>query len=71
MKVGKYQHSKTGNHYQVIGTAKHSETLEEYVIYECLYENNESKIWIRPKKMFEESVILNGRSVPRFRFIEE
>ncbi|MBP6882538.1 MAG: DUF1653 domain-containing protein [Candidatus Levybacteria bacterium] len=71
MKLGKYQHFKTKNFYQVIGTAKHSETLEDYVVYECLYENKESKIWIRPQKMFEENVVLDGKSVPRFRYIEE
>jgi len=63
IKPGKYRHFK-GNLYEVIGTAKHSETLEEFVVYRALYGNNE--LWIRPKKMFLETV--NG--IPRFEFIE-
>ena len=63
IKPGRYRHFK-GNLYEVIGTAKHSETLEEFVVYRALYGNNE--LWIRPKKMFLETV--NG--IPRFEFIE-
>lgn len=71
MKTGKYQHYKTGKYYQVIGIAKHSETLEELVVYECLYENSVSKIWVRPKNMFLEKVELNGKKVPRFKLVVE
>jgi hypothetical protein len=71
IKLGKYKHSKTGNFYQVVGVAKHSETLEELVVYECLYDNPRSKLWVRPKKMFMETVILNGKEVPRFVYVEE
>jgi putative endonuclease len=71
MKLGKYQHSKTGNFYNVIAIAKHSETLEEFVVYEALYKNPRSKFWIRPKKMFLEKVVLNGKRVSRFKFIDE
>ncbi len=71
MKLGKYQHSKTGNLYRVIAIAKHSETLEELVVYEALYDNPESKIWVRPKKMFEEIVVLDGQKLPRFKFLEK
>ena len=70
MKLGKYRHSKTGNFYNVLAVAKHSETLEEYVVYECLYDNPRSKVWIRPKAMFEEEVAINGKKVPRFEFIK-
>ena len=70
MKLGKYQHSKTGNFYRVIGIAKHSETLEKLVVYEALYKNPESKLWVRPKKMFSEKVKINGKMVPRFKFVE-
>jgi len=63
IKPGRYRHFK-GNLYEVIGTAKHSETLEEFVVYRALYGDNE--LWIRPKKMFLETV--NG--IPRFEFIE-
>jgi len=53
MKLGKYKHYK-GKFYEVIGIAKHSETLEEMVVYQCLYDNEISKLWVRPKKEFEE-----------------
>ena len=71
VKIGKYQHSKTGNFYQVLAVGKHSETLEDLVIYECLYDNPRSKVWVRPMRMFMEDVELNGNIVPRFKFIEE
>jgi len=68
---GKYQHYRTKNFYRVIGVAKHSETLEDLVIYECLYDNPTSKIWVRPVEMFLEEVEIDGKLVPRFKFIEE
>lgn len=71
LKIGKYQHSKTGNFYKVIGLAKHSETLEDLVVYECLYDNPKSKLWIRPLKMFLEEVEIDGKKVPRFKFVEK
>lgn len=57
--------------YRVLGVAKHSETLEEFVVYECLYDNPESKLWVRPAKMFEEKVEVNGKMVPRFYLVED
>lgn len=69
MNLGKYQHSKSGNFYNVIGVAKHSETLEEFVVYEALYKNPEGKLWIRPKEMFLEKVEIEGKKVPRFKFV--
>lgn len=66
MKLGKYRHSKTGKLYNVIGIAKHSETLEELVVYEALYHNPTSKLWVRPKSMFLEEIELNGQKIPRF-----
>ena len=69
VKKGIYKHSKTGNLYRVIGTALHSETLEELVVYECLYENNKSKLWVRPAAMFEEIVAVNGEKLPRFVYV--
>jgi len=59
------------NFYKVLGVAKHSETLEDLVIYECLYDNPRSKIWVRPMKMFLEDVIIEGKKMPRFAYIEE
>ncbi len=66
IKPGKYRHYK-GNDYEVIGIAKHSETLEELVVYKALYGKNE--LWVRPLKMFEENVIVNGREKRRFELI--
>jgi hypothetical protein len=65
---GIYQHYK-GKNYQVLGIARHSETLEELVIYNCLYENPEGKTWARPLQMFLENVVIDGKSLPRFRYI--
>lgn len=71
MKLGKYQHTKKGTFYKVLAIGKHSETLEDMVVYEALYDNPTSKIWIRPKTMFEEEIELNGEKVPRFKFVED
>jgi len=68
VKLGKYRHYK-GNFYRVLGVAKHSETLEELVVYECLYDNPRSKLWVRPKEMFLEIIILDGKETPRFEFV--
>jgi len=71
LKLGKYQHYK-GKLYEVIGTARHSETLEELVVYRALYDSQEfgkNAIWVRPLKMFLENVIIDGKEVPRFKFI--
>jgi hypothetical protein len=70
LQPGTYRHSKSGNLYRVIGTAKHSETLEEFVVYDALYENSESKLWIRPLAMFTEVVEIDGEQVPRFALVE-
>ena len=60
---GVYRHYK-GNEYKVLNVAKHSETLEEMVVYQCLY--GDYSIWVRPKKMFQEEVEVNGQLVNRF-----
>ena len=68
MELGKYKHFK-GNLYEVIAIAKHSETLEEFVVYKALYESDKTKfgqVWIRPKSMFLEQVEVNNKKVPRF-----
>ena len=67
IKTGKYQHYK-GREYEVIGTAKHSETLEELVVYRALY--GEGQIWARPLKMFMEEVEREGKKVPRFSLVD-
>ena len=71
MKLGIYQHSKTGKLYKVLGLAKHSETLEDLVVYETQYDNPTSKLWVRPKSMFIEKVVINGKKVPRFTYIDK
>ena len=66
---GIYRHYKTGNTYRVIALAKHSETLEDMVVYEAQYDNDMSKAWVRPRAMFEEEVEWpkgSGSMVPRF-----
>lgn len=61
---GRYRHYK-GNEYTAIGTARHSETLEELVIYRQEY--GDHGLWVRPKQMFSETINVNGQDVPRFR----
>ncbi|MBJ6723503.1 DUF1653 domain-containing protein [Geomesophilobacter sediminis] len=60
---GRYRHYK-GNYYEVIGTARHSETDERLVVYRPLY--GEGGLWVRPEAMFEETVVVEGKEVPRF-----
>ena len=64
---GKYRHFK-GKEYQLLYTAKHSETLEEMVVYKALY--GEGGIWVRPAAMWNEIVHTDTYSGPRFRYIE-
>jgi len=62
-----YQHYK-GNFYKIICTAKHSETLEELVVYQCLY--GDYGFWVRPSTMFLETVVVDGNEVGRFALVE-
>lgn len=64
---GLYEHYK-GKPYRVLGFVRHSETLEELVHYECLYENPDGRFWVRPRAMFEENVTINGVTRPRFAY---
>ena len=70
LKSGRYQHYK-GKFYKVLGVARHSETLEEMVVYKALYraEFGLNSLWVRPKEMFLEKVQLNGKKVSRFKYI--
>ncbi|MFM8538467.1 MAG: DUF1653 domain-containing protein [Actinomycetota bacterium] len=61
---GRYRHYK-GNEYTVLGVARHSETLEALVVYRQEY--GDHGLWVRPAAMFAETVVVDGRPVPRFR----
>jgi hypothetical protein len=60
---GRYRHYK-GNEYTVLGVARHSETLEELVVYRQEY--GDRSLWVRPAAMFAETVMVDGVAVPRF-----
>ena len=64
---GVYRHYK-GNRYQVLYLAKHSETLEDMVVYQALY--GEYGIWVRPASMWNETVDYQGKQVKRCTYIE-
>ena len=68
LKPGRYRHYK-GKDYQLIDVATHSETLEKLVVYRPLY--GDQALWVRPVTMFLEQVLVDGQSLPRFRFIDE
>ena len=65
---GIYRHYK-GNRYEVISFAKHSETLEDMVIYKALY--GEGGTWVRPLSMWENLIEVDGKTVKRFEYIGE
>jgi hypothetical protein len=64
--LGLYQHYK-GNYYNVIGLGRHSENLEESVVYQALY--GDYGLWVRPLAVFLKPVEIEGKPVPRFTFI--
>ncbi|MDF2437275.1 MAG: hypothetical protein K0Q95_1651 [Bacteroidota bacterium] len=65
---GKYKHYK-GKLYEVIGTARHSETLEDLVVYKALYQPEGENLWVRPAKMFSEEIEIDGIKKPRFELL--
>ena len=67
---GIYEHYK-GKRYEVVGLAKHTETSEMLVVYKALYKGDfpEDLLWVRPLSMFLENVVVEGKSVPRFRYL--
>lgn len=68
IKPGKYRHFK-GNCYEVIGVGRHSETMEEMVIYRALY--GAHGLWVRPAAMWTEIIDRDGYHGPRFQFLED
>lgn len=76
IKLGIYRHYKSKEKlYKVIGIAKHTETMEDVVVYQALYDipelGGEGMMFVRPLKMFLENVIVDGKEVPRFEFVRE
>ena len=68
IKPGRYRHFK-GNEYEVVGLAKHSETLEELVVDRALY--GERGLWVRPAAMWNETVERDGVTCRRFTYLGE
>lgn len=68
IELGKYRHFK-GNEYEVIGVAKHSETLELMVVYRPLY--GEGGLWVRPLAMWNEEITRDGKTFKRFEKIKD
>ena len=56
----KYRHYK-GNIYEIVGVGKHTETMEDMVIYQ-----DDNHVWVRPLEMFEEEIEVNGKKIKRF-----
>lgn len=76
LKSGIYRHYKSKDKlYKVIGVAKHTETMEDMVVYQALYDipefGGEGVMFVRPLSMFLENVIVDGKETPRFTFIRE
>lgn len=68
---GIYRHYK-GKLYRVIGIAKHSETLDDMVVYQALYDSEECgnhTLWVRPLPMFLETIESDGQKIPRFEYL--
>ncbi len=66
-----YKNTKTGNLYKVLALGKHSETLEDVVVYEAQYDNS-IKVWVRPANMwFDEKTLSDGTKTTRFVLIKE
>lgn len=68
IRPGRYRHFK-GNEYEVLFTARHSETGEEMVVYRALY--GDGGLWVRPAEMWDEILERDGKTVRRFTYIGE
>ena len=64
---GVYEHHKK-KRYKILAIARHSETLEELLVYQALY--GEGCVWVRPAAMFLENVPVEGKLVPRFKLVQ-
>ena len=68
-----YRHTRVKKLYKILGLGHHTETLEEVVVYQGLYDDEKfghHPVWIRPRVMFEERVEVEGKEVPRFELVE-
>ena len=71
VKLGKYEHFK-GHICNVVGVARHSETMEKLVVYTHDSEKyGLNTMWVRPLSMFLSNKMVDGKSVPRFKYIGE
>ncbi len=68
-KLKLYRHYKNKT-YKYLGEARHSETLDELVVYETRHQNELGSLWVRPKHMFFEKIEFNGKAQPRFEQVE-
>lgn len=68
IRPGRYRHYK-GQYYEVLDVARHSETEEWLVVYRCLY--GDHSLWVRPLVMFVETIVIDGRQVPRFAWCDD
>ena len=68
IETGRYRHFK-GKEYEVLYIAKHSETMEEMVVYRALY--GEKGVWVRPAHMWNETITRDGKTFKRFEKIED
>jgi hypothetical protein len=68
LKPGRYLHFK-GKEYELLFVARHSETLEEMVVYRQLY--GEQTVWVRPARMWQETVERDGKAFKRFSYIKD
>ena len=68
IRPGRYRHFK-GKEYKVLFLARHSETLDEMVVYQTLY--GDRSIWVRPASMWSEIIECNGETLRRFEYLSE
>ena len=65
LKLGLYKHYK-GKIYEVVGIAKHSETLEDMAVYKATYQPEGLNLWVRPLTIFMETIVVEGMELKRF-----
>lgn len=74
IKPGIYRHFKNHQLYRLLGTAIHSETYEDMVVYQALYDCEEfgpKRVWVRPLSLFLEKISTQKGEEPRFVYVSE